>query len=102
MEVFVLEGGGASASESDADVFEDEGSGAGLRFDFSNASLLNVRRSLGRGDEIASSCGTAVSSAAPCCPRCVLSSLSSSRDIVSSLWDLRPPCILYPSAYQDL
>ena len=52
MVVFVLERGGASASsESDAEVSEDEDAGSGFRFDVSNA--LIVRRSLGRGDDVA-------------------------------------------------
>ena len=103
MLVFELEGGrsSASSSESDVEVSEDKDSGSGPRVAFSHASLLIVRRSFGRGDGIAGSFGLVVSSAAPCCPRGVLSSLSSSRDIVSSPSNLWLPSFLYSSAYQD-
>ena len=87
MDVFVLEGGGASASdEFEVEVAEDEELCSGFRVD------LIVRRSFGRGDDVAGSCG---SSAA-------LSTTSSSEDIVSSRWNLSYPSFLYPSAYRDL
>lgn len=85
MLVFELEGERPSASsELDAEVFEDEDSCSGLRVDLSKASFLIVRRSFGRGDDVAGACGSVVSS----------------EDIVSSRWNLSYPSFLYPSAYQ--